>query len=162
MKRILLIFIFLIKVNIGPEDIHDGNKRIILGLIWSLILRYQINMGMEDRDGDPNTRYERSEASSLSLFLSALILPFPLFVFEHIILHYFPLRSCAFAQPNSLRCRRRRRRRSAKDELLEWVNSKIVPLGHEPVKNFKKDWNDGVALSALQEVIAEKKCHFLQ
>jgi len=89
-------------VNIGPEDIHDGNKRIILGLIWSLILRYQINMGMEDRDGDPNT--------------------------------------------------------SAKDELLEWVNSKIVPLGHEPVKNFKKDWNDGVALSALQEALLAGMC----
>jgi filamin len=34
-------------VNIGNTDITDGNLRIILGLIWTLILRYQVN-----RSGD--------------------------------------------------------------------------------------------------------------
>eukprot|EP00731_Ephydatia_muelleri_P017641 Em0010g739a len=29
-------------VNIGPEDIYEGNLKLILGLIWSLILKYQI------------------------------------------------------------------------------------------------------------------------
>ncbi|XP_067943794.1 filamin-B-like [Watersipora subatra] len=29
-------------VNIGPEDIVNGNKKLILGLVWSYILRYQI------------------------------------------------------------------------------------------------------------------------
>jgi hypothetical protein len=29
-------------VNIGNTDITDGNLRIILGLIWTLILRYQV------------------------------------------------------------------------------------------------------------------------
>jgi len=38
-------------VNIGPEDIMNGNQRIILGLIWSLILRYQISLGKGDGDG---------------------------------------------------------------------------------------------------------------
>lgn len=32
-------------VNIGPEDIVDGRLKLILGMIWTLILRYQINMG---------------------------------------------------------------------------------------------------------------------
>jgi Filamin/ABP280 repeat/Calponin homology (CH) domain len=32
-------------VNIGAEDIVDGRLKLILGLIWTLILRYQINMG---------------------------------------------------------------------------------------------------------------------
>jgi filamin len=32
-------------VNIGSGDIAGGNIRIILGLIWTLILRYQIQSG---------------------------------------------------------------------------------------------------------------------
>jgi len=32
-------------VGIGPEDIFDGKTKLILGLIWTLILRYQIQAG---------------------------------------------------------------------------------------------------------------------
>jgi len=32
-------------VNIDANDINQGNPKLILGLIWTLILRYQINMG---------------------------------------------------------------------------------------------------------------------
>ena len=28
--------------NLGPEDIVDGNPRLILGLVWTLILRFQV------------------------------------------------------------------------------------------------------------------------
>ena len=35
-------------VNIGAEDIYAGNTKIILGLIWTLILRYQINKGIAE------------------------------------------------------------------------------------------------------------------
>jgi len=31
-------------VNIGPEDIHDQKLKLILGLIWTIILRYQIHI----------------------------------------------------------------------------------------------------------------------
>jgi len=32
-------------VAIGPEDITDGQLKLILGMIWTIILRYQINKG---------------------------------------------------------------------------------------------------------------------
>merc|ERR1712137_31393 len=32
-------------VSMGPEDLCDGNLKLTLGLIWTLILRFQINRG---------------------------------------------------------------------------------------------------------------------
>lgn len=29
-------------VNIGPEDIWDGNPKIILGLLWTIIYHFQV------------------------------------------------------------------------------------------------------------------------
>ena len=41
--------------NIGAEDIVDGNRKIILGLIWTLILRFTISdineEGMTAKEG---------------------------------------------------------------------------------------------------------------
>lgn len=37
-------------VNIGGPDIQSGNEKLILGLIWTLILRYDINKGSEKGD----------------------------------------------------------------------------------------------------------------
>jgi len=31
-------------VNIGPEDVHDGNEKLILGLIWTLIAKFTISV----------------------------------------------------------------------------------------------------------------------
>lgn len=42
----------VVLVNIGAEDIHAGNSNIILGLIWTLILRYQISLGEDNDQGN--------------------------------------------------------------------------------------------------------------
>lgn len=68
----------------GPEDIYNGNLKLILGLIWTLIRRFQI----------------RSTGRALS----------------------------------------------TKDAMLAWINTQIPECN---IKNFTKDWNDGVALCAL-------------
>jgi len=84
----------IVLVNIGAEDIHEGNANCILGLIWTLILKYQISLG----DDDANH----------------------------------------------------------KNELLEWVRSKIGPNTpyKYPVDNFTKDWNDGKRLAALVDALS--------
>eukprot|EP00004_Rigifila_ramosa_P016918 TRINITY_DN405_c0_g1_i5.p1 TRINITY_DN405_c0_g1~~TRINITY_DN405_c0_g1_i5.p1 ORF type:complete len:932 (-),score=246.30 TRINITY_DN405_c0_g1_i5:34-2649(-) len=38
-------------VNIGNADLIEGNLKIILGLVWSLILKYQISKGVKGGDG---------------------------------------------------------------------------------------------------------------
>eukprot|EP00026_Physarum_polycephalum_P007664 Phypoly_transcript_07729.p1 GENE.Phypoly_transcript_07729~~Phypoly_transcript_07729.p1 ORF type:complete len:297 (+),score=50.66 Phypoly_transcript_07729:168-1058(+) len=76
-------------VNIGSEDITDGRPKLILGLIWTLILHYQVAMGGADG--------------------------------------------------------------SAKNDLLQWVRSKIPEYD---IKGFTKDWNDGRALNALVNALA--------
>lgn len=41
--------------NIGPEDIVDGNLKLILGMIWTIILRFTISgiyeEGLSAKDG---------------------------------------------------------------------------------------------------------------
>eukprot|EP01117_Protostelium_nocturnum_P000021 TRINITY_DN1006_c0_g1_i1.p1 TRINITY_DN1006_c0_g1~~TRINITY_DN1006_c0_g1_i1.p1 ORF type:complete len:436 (+),score=190.61 TRINITY_DN1006_c0_g1_i1:85-1392(+) len=76
-------------VNIGPEDITDNNLKLILGLIWTLILRYQICKGGNEG--------------------------------------------------------------SAKNDLLQWVRSKIPEYN---INGFQKDWNDGRAINALINAVS--------
>ena len=47
----------LVLVNTGSDDITAGNKRIILGMIWTIILRYQIQKG----DGKKSPKQELLE-----------------------------------------------------------------------------------------------------
>jgi filamin len=74
-------------VGIGGEDIEEGNLKLILGLIWTIILRYQIQV---------------SQAGS------------------------------------------------AKQELLDWVRSKIPEYN---INNFTSDWQSGKAICALAEAV---------
>merc|ERR1719410_2824003 len=48
--------------NIGAEDIVDGNPRMILGLIWTIILRFQIQEIEIDVDDDENKSSEKKSA----------------------------------------------------------------------------------------------------
>lgn len=75
-------------VNIGSEDLYSHNQTIVLGLLWTLILRWGVKLG----DG-------------------------------------------------------------GKAALLAWVNNKVKDLGGPPVKNFDKDWQNGMKFAALVHVI---------
>ena len=41
-------------VGISGKDVHDNNEKLILGLIWSLILHYQIGKSVKQTDGKEN------------------------------------------------------------------------------------------------------------
>ncbi|XP_057297037.1 filamin-B-like isoform X3 [Hydractinia symbiolongicarpus] len=85
-------------VNIDASDILKGNLKLILGLIWTLILKYQISLPMMDDDDE--------QAKDIT----------------------------------------------PKQALMGWVKSKLPPELH--VKNFNKDWNDGIAVASLVESTA--------
>merc|ERR1719410_2377054 len=50
--------------NIGAEDIVDGNPRMILGLIWTIILRFQIQEIEIDVDDDETASGKKTEKKS--------------------------------------------------------------------------------------------------
>jgi len=37
-------------VGVGSEDIHDGRTKLVLGMIWTLILRFQLDSAEEEED----------------------------------------------------------------------------------------------------------------
>jgi len=82
--------------HIDAADIVKGNLKLILGMIWSLILKYQVPLPMTENDKISNG--------------------------------------------------------SPKQALMGWVKSKLPP--EVPMKNFNKDWNDGIAIAALVDAIA--------
>jgi len=53
--------------SIGAEDIVDGNPRLILGLIWTIILRFQIDEIVIDVDEENAESTERKSAKDALL-----------------------------------------------------------------------------------------------
>ena len=47
---------------VGSGDIVGGNKKLILGLIWTLILHYQINLGLGLNDKSKNKKMSAKKA----------------------------------------------------------------------------------------------------
>ncbi|CAB4014356.1 spectrin beta chain, non-erythrocytic 1 isoform X1 [Paramuricea clavata] len=79
--------------NIGAQDIVDGNPRLTLGLIWTIILRFQIQDIIIESDS--------------------------------------------------------KEKRSAKESLLLWCQSKTSGYRNVTVTNFTTSWSDGLAFCAI-------------
>jgi filamin len=52
-------------VNIGSGDIIEGNLKLILGLVWTLILHYQISMGFNIDDDDDQSGVKKTGKQAL-------------------------------------------------------------------------------------------------
>ncbi|KAI4827415.1 hypothetical protein KUCAC02_030810 [Chaenocephalus aceratus] len=84
-------------VSIDSKAIVDGNLKLILGMVWTLILHYSISM--------PVWEGEEEEAES----------------------------------------------KTPKQRLLGWIQNKVPDM---PIKNFSKDWRNGMALERLVDSCA--------
>jgi Calponin homology (CH) domain len=137
-------------VNIGGEDIYEGNKTLDLGLLWTLILRFQVaqaptlpNGGgsssdeedpfaldvvlSDDDSDDDDDDDDDDEAARLAAEAEAR-----------------RLREQSDAEAM----------RAAKNRLLEWVQRRCTPFGVQ-VDNFTTSFSSGSAFSALTASIDE-------
>ena len=51
-------------VNIGNNDIYGGNMKLILGLVWTLILHYQISLDFQDQPEDVKEEKQKEKGGS--------------------------------------------------------------------------------------------------
>lgn len=58
---------------IGSGDIVGGNKKLILGLVWTLILHYQINLGL-GLDGDKSKNEKMSAKKALLGYINVSVI----------------------------------------------------------------------------------------
>lgn len=114
-------------VSIGPEEIVDCNLKMILGMIWTLILRFDIQDisvgGM---------------SISLSESLHSLFLPFEtraMCVSRLFLVSHLPFWLVI--------------EMSAKDALLLWAQRKTEPYDNVNITNFHMSWKDGLGFCAL-------------
>lgn len=68
-------------VNIRPEDIVDGNQKLILGLIWTIILHFQVSksrVGIGDKVGEEFGGKKEWQTINLVIYLSLALCSAPL------------------------------------------------------------------------------------
>ncbi|KHN86505.1 Nuclear anchorage protein 1 [Toxocara canis] len=113
-------------VNNNPSDIADGNPRIVLGLIWQIILHFQIETnvqllrewGFELEGNSPSTSGAASSGSSPTGKL-----------------------------PQRLRVGRLKA--PVEKVVLRWVNAHLSEAYNISVSDMDRSWRDGVAFNAL-------------
>jgi len=126
--------------NIGAHDIVDGNGSLTLGLIWTIILRFQIQIIDEEYlrrteipskigiNGSSNvsTHTGGSNANGSQTAIGA---------------------DSPFQTGQQLY--ETKEKRSAKDALLLWCQIKTADYQNVNVRNFTTSWRDGLAFNAL-------------
>ncbi|RDD41359.1 Filamin-A [Trichoplax sp. H2] len=117
-------------ISIDSGHIIHGNSKLILGLIWKLILHFQISLptiqpALRKVPEDVITadNMQNNQANPMNQPPSPVEKP---------------------------------QKVSAKQALLNWVND-VLPKDYK-VNNFTRDWNDGIAIQALVDNIAPGLC----
>ncbi|EYC45264.1 hypothetical protein Y032_0433g1368 [Ancylostoma ceylanicum] len=128
-------------VNNNASDIADGNPRIVLGLIWQIILHFQIETNMallrEWGWGSTSVQYSRettpvrSPSSPIRSRLASL------------------LSSGPSTSAESPKVSVKQMKSSVEQVMLRWINAEVAQRVNLRVENMDRDWKDGVMFSAL-------------
>lgn len=94
--------------NMGSHDIVDGNHRLVLGLIWTIILRFQVRTSGLGHPSAPHL-ISKLEPSSMDLLFSNPRMSF-----------------CPQIQDIIVETQEGRETRSARDALLLWCQMKTA------------------------------------
>ncbi|KAM9666884.1 nesprin-1 isoform 11-T14 [Trichechus inunguis] len=114
-------------VNINSTDIADGRPSIVLGLMWTIILYFQIE---EVTSNLPQLQSLSSSMSSVDSTLSA-----------------------ETASPPSKRKVATKVQGNAKKALLKWVQHTVTKQAGIEVKDFGRSWRSGVAFHSVIHAI---------
>jgi hypothetical protein len=113
-------------INCGAEDLEAKNEKITLGLVWKLILVYQINKVEEEEETTNNNSTEEIKKDDTTQ-----------------------------NKTENKKADTKKKNKSAentKKELLEWVKSVVDPYNVE-AKNFTTSWQSGKCLFILYKSI---------
>ncbi|KAL7747826.1 hypothetical protein RI367_006761 [Sorochytrium milnesiophthora] len=155
--------------NIGAEDIVDGNLKLTLGLIWMLILRFQMadltfteqrrgSVSSVDMDGISQAtralKLDGEDSDASSSRASSLDIPAaerPSLVSPTTT----PPADATLDQPK--KSKKTPKQADPKSVLLRWVNHRLAKSPHThmytPVHDFTRAWQDGVAFCLLVDSI---------
>jgi hypothetical protein len=147
--------------NIGAHDIVDGNPSLTLGLIWTIILRFQIH----DIDIDEqyllvqNTSqtYTQVAPREQSYVIDGIIPPTPtpqqIYAKQQgpadLSQNIYQQQQYVVVQQSVRDKKDNKEKRSAKDSLLLWCQIKTADYQNVNVRNFTTSWRDGMAFNAL-------------
>uniref|UniRef100_A0A914YAR8 Calponin-homology (CH) domain-containing protein n=2 Tax=Panagrolaimus TaxID=55784 RepID=A0A914YAR8_9BILA len=115
-------------INNNPTDLADGNPRIVLGLIWQMILHFQIetNLNLLREWGYDGSGVQHSTTPSTSAQTT-------------------PRKSGSSLLPNVLH----RNKTTVDRILLEWIQREIGQKYGLQINDMDKSWRDGLAFMAL-------------
>jgi hypothetical protein len=115
-------------INNNPTDLADGNPRIVLGLIWQMILHFQIetNLNLLREWGYDGSGVQHSTTPSTSAQTT-------------------PRKASSSLLPNVLH----RNKTTVDRILLEWIQREIGQKYGLQINDMDKSWRDGLAFMAL-------------
>ncbi len=72
----IYLIVIIIIIIIGAGDIHDGNLKLILGLVWALILHYQISsIDLQEAGNTGNISGKQMLLHYIQVYNSGIIQP---------------------------------------------------------------------------------------